>query len=1192
MRCQKRDRQILFDRISHFAPVVLILQSVLLILPAEGKEQDPPSTTSSSSTVESKSTLSIQNVSESAGPSSQTDVGRGTKIPQLPEKYAKDVEVNEQGLDGLLSQSELPNDDAIKLIVSTAEEMFHLRQQYQGDHWWETLDARQRLTDLRKWLSFTASQRAELAAWVKLSKQVQTLAREGKYTEVLAPAAKLLDVDRRVWGEGHRRFAMSLNNLAWLHWQQGAYAQAEPLYKRGLSILEQALGPIHPDTATALNNLAALYQAQGAYTQAEPLYKRGWAMLEQALGPIHPDTATALNNLAALYQAQGAYTQAESFYERALSSREQVLGSTHPDTAVSLNNLAGLYRNQGRYAEAEPLYKRALAIREQALGPTHPNTAIGLNNLAELYRDQGQYAEAEALYKRALAIWEQVLGPAHPNTAIGLNNLASLYRIQGQYAKAEPLFERALAIREKGLGPEHPDTVVILNNLALLHRAQAQFDEALRLLERALAITEHALGPTHPATARVLQNLGILRSLSHSDEQAAELLLRGTRANWHSLTHNFPTLSAQQQQRFLAQSTLDVPDYFWHLFSALPRLDRRAGFEATLLSKQLLTEVARQESGVVQQMLATASPTWQALWRERQDLRRRYATQALQRMTDTMWLSLDDSTRGVATPPDPRIIVTRLEQLDRQLRRENPAYVKAARLEEITVEQVTQGLRPGQDALLEYVRFHPYDAKTKQLAETWHYGVYVLHGGTAPVVAVDLGDAVPIDVAIHQFQMGMKGVIKLFESGVTPSLIRIRKDEATLAKTSSTLRQLIWQPLESHLRNVTRVYVAPDGPLSQLPFEVLVHRTKQGAWRYLVEERELLYLNTGRDLARVGVTSETTQKTTTLSGTAVLVGNPAFQASPREVAAVVEGMSIPAPTVMQLKSRVSSPTLGAGSTEVAPRLKLPRTWQQVPSLERLLNVAGAQLTQAGWAVMTMKHKEAVEEAVLRLEAPRILQFATHGYLLDRLPTNSQGWDNPLFRSMLLMAGVNHADPSQAVFYRVGSELLSALEAQQRGLISEAEQHTRVDVGDGVLTAYEVTGMNLQGTDLVSLTACETGLGDVTPEGVAGLRQAFLLAGARALIVSMWEVPVEETVQQIRDFYQRWLGAATDKNGRTANPRYAAFHETQLAALNHARKTYGGGHPFFWAGFIYLGDPGDLNVRLGEATSAKLNKQKK
>ncbi|NEX23892.1 tetratricopeptide repeat-containing protein, partial [Thiorhodococcus mannitoliphagus] len=112
--------------------------------------------------------------------------------------------------------------------------------------------------------------------------------------------------------------------------------------------------------------LALFYARQGRYAEAEPLYKRVLTLGENAVGPEHPDVATSLDNLASLYGSQGRYAEAESFHKRALALREEALGLEHPDVAVSLNNLGSLYESQGHYAKAEPLHKQALVLSEQA----------------------------------------------------------------------------------------------------------------------------------------------------------------------------------------------------------------------------------------------------------------------------------------------------------------------------------------------------------------------------------------------------------------------------------------------------------------------------------------------------------------------------------------------------------------------------------------------------------------------------------------------------------------------------------------------------------------------------------------------------------------------------------------------------------------------------------------------------------
>jgi CHAT domain-containing protein/Tfp pilus assembly protein PilF len=249
----------------------------------------------------------------------------------------------------------------------------------------------------------------------------------------------------------HPDVAQSLNSLAGLYQDQGAYPKAEPLYVRALDIREKALGLMHPLVAGSLNNLALLYQDQGAYPKAEPLYVRALDIHEKALGPMHPLVATSLNNLADLYRTQGAYPKAEPLYIRALDIKEKALGPMHPLVARNLNNLALLYHEQGAYGKAEPLYVRALDIREKALGPMHPEVAQSLNNLGLLYRDQGAYGKAEPLYVRALDIREKALGPMHPEVAQSLIALARLYQAQGAYPTAEPLLSRATDIRESQL---------------------------------------------------------------------------------------------------------------------------------------------------------------------------------------------------------------------------------------------------------------------------------------------------------------------------------------------------------------------------------------------------------------------------------------------------------------------------------------------------------------------------------------------------------------------------------------------------------------------------------------------------------------------------------------------------------------------------------------------------------------------
>ena len=360
----------------------------------------------------------------------------------------------------------------------------------------------------------------------RLNQEAIQLYNQGRYADAEPLLKRSLAIQEQALGPNHPEVASLLNNLAEVYESQGRYADAEPLLKRSLAIRENARHPNPADVAESLGNLAGVYSDQGRYAEAESLYKRALAITEKTSGPNHPDVARVLNNLAELYRIQGRYAEAEPLDKRSLMIREKTLDPDDPDVAESLNNLALVYIGQGRYVDAEPLFKRSLAVWEKALGPDHPDIATALNNLANLYEQQDRYADAEPLYKHSLAIRERALGPDHPDVAISLNNLAGLYSEQGRYADAEPLYKRSLAIREKALGPTHPDVAGSLNSLAELYQKQGRYGEAEPLYKRSLQINEKVLGPDHLSVAQALNNLALLYNDQSHYEDVEPLLRR------------------------------------------------------------------------------------------------------------------------------------------------------------------------------------------------------------------------------------------------------------------------------------------------------------------------------------------------------------------------------------------------------------------------------------------------------------------------------------------------------------------------------------------------------------------------------------------------------------------------------------------------------------------------------------------
>jgi tetratricopeptide (TPR) repeat protein len=242
-------------------------------------------------------------------------------------------------------------------------------------------------------------------------------------------------------GLDHPYVAVALNNIGYLYYAQGRYADAELAYKQALKLWQAWRTDDAYDAfiANVLNNLALLYTIQDDLSKAEPLCEQAFQIRKRLFGEEHLDVAMSLNNLAAIYEAQKRYTKAESLYQQALKIRKSLLGDEHPGVSLTLNNLAYLYYTQGRYSEAEPIYQQVLEIDQRLHGNEHLNVACDLNNLAALYCQQGHYDKGKPLFRQSLELRKHLLG-GHLYVAESLSNLAEVCCCQGCYSEALPLY--------------------------------------------------------------------------------------------------------------------------------------------------------------------------------------------------------------------------------------------------------------------------------------------------------------------------------------------------------------------------------------------------------------------------------------------------------------------------------------------------------------------------------------------------------------------------------------------------------------------------------------------------------------------------------------------------------------------------------------------------------------------------------
>ena len=628
---------------------------------------------------------------------------------------------------------------------------------------------------------------------------------------------------------------------------------------------------------------------------------------------------------------------------------------------------------------------------------------------------------------------------------------------------------------------------------------QGKYKAALPLAERTLAIREKVLGKEHPDVANNLNNLASLYQAKGDITRALEFLTRCTNIQERNLDLIFTTGSEAQKSAYIA--TLFATTNFT---VSLQTQDAPNNPYATRLA---LTTVLQRKGRVLDALTDSLQALRQNLKPEDQKLLDELAT------TRTQLATLIFKQPEHLPPEQYRQQIGTLKAIaDQQeaiLSRRSADF--RTKSQPVTIEAVQQ-LIPADAALVELVLYEPFNPKATNPDERSgnpRYVAYILHSTGEPKW-VDLGEASPIDQAVAEFRKALQA------------------DTSDIKPVARALDELLMQPIRKLLGNTRNVLISPDSQLNLIPFAALVDESD----RYLVENYSINYLSSGRDLLRLQSHAQSRSQS-------VIVANPDYDkpGDPTSVRIIARGESNPIAAAKPVNvSAQPAQTRGLfddliQQVDFAP---LPNTAKEAKAISSILPAA---------TVLT--GSMATENAIKQLQAPTILHIATHGFFLQDVPLvappdfgstilsgtrsatpNIRPTENPLLRSGLALAGANPR--------------------------SSGEE-------DGILTALEAAGLNLSGTKLVVLSACKTGLGDITNgQGVYGLRRAFAIAGAESQLMSLWAVNDYRTNQLMVNYYQR----LKNNVGRSE-----ALRQTQLEMLQKPESQ----HPYYWAAFIPSGD---------------------
>jgi tetratricopeptide (TPR) repeat protein len=990
---------------------------------------------------------------------------------------------------------------------------------------------------------------------------------------------------------GHQFTAMVLNNLANLYLEQGKYADADGLYRKALSDLRKAHGPDHPLVGSALHNLGLISRRRGNYDEAERLGREALAIFEKMPGNPAIPVADAWTHLGNLYYEQSRFADAESAHRRALKLREDNLPSGHLLIAASLNNVAAVRSARGQLTDARDLYRRALKMREDVLPAGHPSIAESLNNLAAVAQKLGEDTEAEELYRRVVEMREKVPGPKHPQYAEAVFNLANVHQKAGRTREAELGYRNALDLLKKALGEDHPKVADALHELARLQLVELKTDAARALFARENEIATRALGANHPSAARSKAFLALLAWWEGNPADAVALFSEQRKADRRFLLQELPLLPDSEQRSFLSHEEGD-----------------RAWCAALSLARQHSDDpqIAARSAEWVLNGKAVALEARSLRLRLDRDLTDQGAKRDLAAVRDLLAreaaLALRESGPGAAAVRAQR---EKLRASRRELERRLVAAggpVSGLTRPWVTLESVRAAM-PKNGLLVEIVQFQPIHLKPKDKIGSRgepRYTAWVFPtAGTVKIL--DLGPAAEVDRLVGEARRVIaRGPQRIRELGEVAA-------EKEVREVLSKIAERIFHPLAPFLKGVDEVIISPDGELWLAPWAALP--LDQG--NYLVEGLTLRLVISGRDL--LGPAGPKNDP----GGQSVILADPDFDAAPsnaslagRELSGKLADFDVIFAFGLDGKLVVRLPNgdvIGRGTwrqdgdqvimeterstysgrlttraiigerrikgmadavpdafqltvpptTVAASRTPLP---ERVPRAGRLLGTktegeAAAKALDKVSTTRLLTAVNATESAVKAAHRPTALVLATHGYFLADphgpvlLPTGAiRGGLEPVSPRK---PPIPSAEPSEVV-------LRSGL------LLAGCNKRAEVGAGqeDGVLTALEILGLDLGGTRLVVLSACETGVGKATlGDGYAGLRQAFQLAGARSVVATLWKIPDAETVTLMERFYSAW---AESKDGATA------LATAQRDIIERRRKSGGAAHPFYWAAFGVTG----------------------
>jgi CHAT domain-containing protein/tetratricopeptide (TPR) repeat protein len=879
-----------------------------------------------------------------------------------------------------------------------------------------------------------------------------------------------------------------------------------------LLMCEKEFGKTDPNYGTMMVMLAGMQEEMGLLQQANINYQNAFQIMENAPAEFFSVKGAILSGLGSVNTKLSDFAKAEKYFQQAEAFVLKNNGDNDQLYSKILNDIGQFHMTTGNFPKAETYFTKGLEINKRVFGEKHYACGHSMNNLGMLYSEMGNYEKAITYLEKAIEIWKATLGENHPRVGDALSQVALLFVINNGYDIAENIYLKVLSIYKAAYGTKDGRCATIINNLAMVYTKKNELTKAEEYGQLALEMKKEYYGTKSAFYAGSLSYLGTIKlrqlKFAESEKLVNESLaifktLYGPKHDYSSMTKNLAISYTLQKNPAKAS-----PLFNQQLNENLNKIDF------------LFPSLSEQERLLYCQTMMDDFDYFyffgSLFYKQQQSI-----------LEDIFNYNIN--TKGIVLNSFNRVRSRILKSGNANLIAQMEQWKgKRDQLSKVWQMSVEEKAKSGIDELQLETEVNDLERKLSLSSEefakqsdkkryTWKDIQRKLKPNEAGIQIIRYHSYRDFQSdSVKYFALIIKSTSKIPEMVILPDGTRLEQRSAKFYINAVKTQQddmlsydAFWKPFETSLKGMGKVYVCPDGVFNQINFNTLKN---PATTKYLIDEYEIQQVTNLKDLLVV--------KTNKPLKTAKIVGFPDYK-----YLANSEGGSQNSVSTSEELTRDFS---GMQIPE------LPGTEEEVSSISDLL-------TGRGIISEVLTGKEATEAALKQTVSPSILHIATHGFFLKDVDLSGSVTaeyigvkteklkENPLLRSGILLAGA------------------------QRTVSSGSRQSEN----DGILTAYEMMNLNLDNTQLIVLSACETGLGEVQAgEGVYGFQRALIIAGAGAVMMSLWKVDDKVTRELMVAFYQLRMEGNSVRD---------AFRKAQ----QKIRKS--NPDPHFWGAFVLIGD---------------------